>query len=271
MRLLTLFISTYLFSDILTSPTQNSTLPSTSENDDPYCIEYDPFNPNKCIECQLGYGPYPEDFKNSTCKKCNQTLPNCLKCQWALEFIGSEKVRTYNCMNCSFGFYPFNTTQIDAPYHFGPRCVKCPPNCIDCMTNLYCTLCPDDREIYIPPNTYFFEPYRYCRYYFEYKMMYLGIFTFIVVAAGIWLTDIFCINVNLISRMFLVSDESSRNYVAIGKLMQIQDVYIPGGRKTGRSSGSYTPKMSSIKSSRLLSVRGTKNKMQEGSYKQKDQ
>lgn len=251
----------YLFPFLLTISsikTKEESLPPTelkNLNSDPNCIQYYQGNPGKCVECIDNWGPWPIDFKNSVCRKCNISISNCFKCQWNLDIVGTEKVRTYKCMNCTFGYHPFNTTQIISPFHFGSRCVRCPPNCIDCLSNKYCTLCPNDREIYLPPNAYFFEPYRYCRYYFEYKMMYLGIFSFFVVSIGIWLANYFCVNVSMIKRTFLVSNESSRNFVEIGNLMAAQNVYVPGGKKTGRSSGSYTPKMSSYKSSRLLSVR----------------
>lgn len=233
----------------------STTLPSEIEGPinpkDPYCIRYgkEDHHKNACFECIEGYGPYFTDFNEATCKKCNVTIAGCTKCIWKIDFghETNDKVQRYGCMNCTFGYFPEGAPQIFSPYHFGPKCVKCPQNCKDCTMETYCTLCYNDRALYVPADAETFNPVRSCRFYFSYKLMYFGVFCSILLAIGIWVTNLVCVRINTIETLFLVSDKAADNFVPLSKMMAPRGLRVrkrnrgaqreQGGKRQGGSRG----------------------------------
>lgn len=193
---------------------------------DPYCIAYadDDYEQTNCIECITGYGPYQLDRQNAECRKCNVTIDKCFKCQWT--YVQEDKGKSYRkyfCTNCTFGYYPKGASQHFAPYHYGTECIKCPPFCVDCAHGKYCNLCKPDREVFLPSGYEDIQSIRLCRIYFRYKMMYLGVFVFLLVTIGVCVSQLLCVRVDSTRTLFLVSDKAADNFKGIDQLMSPDD------------------------------------------------
>lgn len=187
----------------------------------------DDYDQSNCIECITGYGPYQIDRSTAVCRKCNVTIDKCFKCQWT--YVPADKhekaYRKYFCTNCTFGYYPEGADQHFAPYHYGNSCIKCPPYCLDCAHAKYCKLCKGDREVFLPSGYEEIQSIRLCRMYFGYKIMYLGVFLFIIITIGVCTANLLCIRVDSTRTLFLVSDKAADNFQGIDKLMTPEDAY----------------------------------------------